>query len=339
MPPTKFIRNCRRGVDFLKHTENDPIDRAIQYTGMPSVTLRSNLPLLPVVPLSEAENPALEVPCFNYDPRVAWVFTDYNHGVNVPGFWPGEKNQFSLISYHKKGHFVDRNFNDPGESKDALNHQGILASFGWLNAVANFLGFTTFNEITYPLVTQTIITNGQLFSFYVYQLNTLLFHSKNAEENPRRNICWASGEFKLYENIEDGKLIGFNDDVFKKLLKFYVNIPEERLGVNLRPYLGAHEKVIADYADDDKRTWLEREYKHIMSNRPRQKLPYEVYNWEKIYKIDHKTRPMDKRLRPFELFQNPYTRTLDDRQPFYIPRCERPDLPRNKGRYKKEYWP
>lgn len=255
------------------------------------------------------------------------------------GFWPGSSNQFGLLSYHKRGHMLTRPFNDPSESKEALHRQGILASFGWLNALANFLGFTTYNEITYPLVTQTVVTNGQIWSFYVYQLNTLLVHSKNTTENPRRNICWATPELKLYEKIENGKLVGFNEDVLKKLLKFYGNVPEERLGVNLRPYLGEHEKYIADYANEEKRIWLEREYKHLMANRPRYKLPYEIYAWEKIYKIDHKTRPMDKRLRPFELFQKPFNRTLDDREAFYIPRCQRPDLPKNKGRRAKEFWP
>lgn len=255
------------------------------------------------------------------------------------GFWPGNPNQFGLLSYHKRGHFLNRTYNDPSETKEALHRQGILASFGWSNALANHLGFTTFNEITYPLVTQTVITNGQFWSFYVYQLNTLLFHSKHASENPRRNICWASPELKLYEGIEDGKIVGFNDDTLKKLVKLYANAPEERLGVNLRPYLSDEEKVIAEYGDAEKRTWLEREYKHLMTNRPRGKLPYEIYAWEKIYKIDHKTRPMDKRLRPFELFQDPFKRRLDDRKPFYIPRAQRPDVPRHVGRNAKEFWP
>lgn len=164
-------------------------------------------------------------------------------------------------------------------------------------------------------------------------------HTNNTTENPRRNVCWATPELKLYEKIENGKLIGFNDDVLKTLLKFYGNTPEERLGVNMKPYLSDTEKHAADYDDPEKRIWLEREYKHIMSNRPRNIQPYEIYAWEKIYKIDHKTRPMDKRLRPFELFENPYKRTLDYRLPFYVPRAQRPDLPRYKGRYKKEFWP
>lgn len=234
---------------------------------------------------------------------------------------------------------LKRDFDDPKDNKEAIHRQGILASFAWLNAQANFLGFNTFNDITYPIVTQVAVTNGKLWSFYMYQLNTLLTHSKYVEENLKKNICWATSELKLFEKFENGKLEGFNPDVFKMLLKFYANLPVERENLNLRPFLNSEEKVIADYSDDDKRNWLEREYKFLVSNRPRHKPVYEIYHWEKIYKIDNKTRFMEKRTRPFELFQNPYNRKLNERQPFYVPKALRPDLPKHKGRWAKEYFP
>lgn len=256
------------------------------------------------------------------------------------GFWPGDKHQFGCISYHNRGHLIGRErFQDKQDDKEALHSQALIASFGWLNAQANHLGFTTYNDITYPLVTQTVITNGKTWSFYVYQMNTMLMHSKYINENPKRNICWATNEMNLYEEISNGKIIGFNEDVLAKLLKFYGNAPEERLGINMRPYLSDAEKVISDYQDDDKRQWLEKEYKFLESNVPRHKETPEIYNWEKIYKVDHQTRPQEKRTRFFELKQNPYRRTLDDRQPYYIPRALRPHLHRSKGRYVKEHFP
>lgn len=257
-----------------------------------------------------------------------------------PGFWPGDKHQYGYLSYHKRSHLFERErFQDKQDDKEALHSQAIVASFAWLHAQANFLGFTTYNDITYPLVTQTIISNGKTWSFYVYQMNTMLMHSKYINENLKRNICWATEENNLYEEIVDGKLIGFNEDVLIKLLKFYVNVPEERLGINMHPYLSDSEKVLADYQDDDKRQWLEKEYKYLVSNRPRFKEVDEIYNWEKIYKVDHKTRANDKKTRFFDLFKNPYNRRLDDRQAYYIPRALRPNLPRSKGRYAKEYFP
>lgn len=121
-----------------------------------------------------------------------------------------------------------------------------------------------------------------------------------------------------------------------------MNQPETRLGINLAPYLSNEEKICADYTDDDKRLWLEDTYKYLMSNRPRHLLGYEIYAWEKIYKIDNKTRFMDKKLRPFELRQNPYQRRLDERAPKYIPKKFRENVKKVKGgahKFAKDYFP
>lgn len=247
---------------------------------------------------------------------------------------------------------------DPNYKQEALDRQAILASFGWLIAQANLLGFTTYNDLTYPLSTQTIITNGQLWSFYAYQLNTIAILGDLVHTNPKRNVCWRTPELKLYEEIRDGKIVGLNDDVLKTLIKFYGNVPEVRVGVDMKPYLSKNKQVLAlteaesiynynvnffqvsaDYEDNEKRVWLENLYKFVSSNRPRHYQVPEIYSWEKIYKIDHKTRPMDKRRRFFELFEKPFNRTLDQAPANYVPRALRPDLPRHKGRYKNTYWP
>ncbi|KAI4458469.1 mitochondrial 28s ribosomal protein s30/p52 pro-apototic protein [Holotrichia oblita] len=339
MDPPENIKRYRLGEKWREHTENEPTNRAMQYTGTSMISLRSKLPLLPIVPHSEAVNEDLKIPYFKYDPRVVGTITTHRHITNIPGFWPGDKYEYGLLSYHPRSYLIGRNYNDPLDNTESLHRQALLSCFGWLNAQANYLGFTTFNDITYPLVTQSAITNGQTWSFYVYQLNTILNHSKHVRENPKRNICWATPEMKLFEEIKDGKVVGFNDETLKMLIRYYANTPEERLGVNMKPYLNNEEKVCADYKDDDKRNWLEKEYKFLMANRPRYKEFYEVHHWEKIYKIDHQTRPNEARRRPFELNQKPSNRRLDHRQPAYIPRALRPDLPRNKGRYAKEYFP
>lgn len=131
------------------------------------------------------------------------------------------------------------------------------------------IGFSTFNDITYPLVNQMIITNGQYWSFSAYQLNTIIFNQSYADKNPKRNICWITDPIKLYEKIENNKLVGFNDVVIKNLIKFYINVPHEKIGINMKPYLGMEEQKVADIKDDDKRIWLEKRYKHMMSSRPR----------------------------------------------------------------------
>ncbi|XP_050303863.1 28S ribosomal protein S30, mitochondrial [Anthonomus grandis grandis] len=339
--PDTLIKKRLQGHEFFKQFVNDPIDRTFCYLGSPTLTIRAEQPLPTIISPSDAENPALEVPHFKYDPRVLGMGIDHRHAANIPGFWPGDSHTFGLISFLKTGYMLERKKLLPDEidNEEAMHRQAILSSYAWLHSQANYLGFTTYNDLTYPLVTQTVLTNGKDFRFYIYQLNTIILHSKNTLENPKRNVCWSNGNMKLYEEINDGKIVGFNDDLVKTLVKLYKNEPKERLGINLRPYLSQTEKLIADYEDDEKRKWLEKEYKYIVSNRPRFKEFDEIYSWEKIYKIDHKTRGMDKRRRFFELFQKPWRRTLDDRLPEYVPRCLRPELPKRLGRRVKEFWP
>ncbi|CAG9856704.1 unnamed protein product [Phyllotreta striolata] len=343
VPPSSVV-NSRKGVPWLKDRIDEPTDRVMVYKGVPILTLRSKLPLKSVIPLSESENPDLDVPVFDCDPRTIGTTTEYRHMTNIPGFWPGDPHTFGLLSYHKRGymHLRKDRYNDLNDDQEAIHRQGILTAFGWLMAQAHYLGFNTFNDLTYPLVTQTVVTNGKTWSFYTYQMNTTMLCERFFKSNPRRNICWATDQMDLFEDIADGKLIGFNDEVLKNLLKFYLNRPESPLGINLTPYLSNEEKLCSDYEDDHKRKWLEDMFKFLMSNRPRHKLVYEIYAWEKIYKIDNKTRFMDKRLRPFELFQHPYQRRLDETCPRYIPKKFREDVKRVKGgsyRFEKTYYP
>lgn len=85
MNPPEQIKRLRRGTEWMKKYENDPVDRLMVYHGFPSLTVRSHLPLNTVVPFSEAENPDLVVPFFHYDPRVVGTETEYRHMANIPG--------------------------------------------------------------------------------------------------------------------------------------------------------------------------------------------------------------------------------------------------------------
>lgn len=137
------------------------------------------------------------------------------------------------------------------------------------------VGFSTFQDPTYPLVNQMVITNGQWWTFFVYQLNTTTLHIDAIHENPRRNMCWMTEPMKLFDSIEDGKVKGLNEDVLKHLIKFYANDPEARKNVQMKPYLG-NDMVIADIEHDERRIWLEQKYKYLQSNRSRHR--YELYS-------------------------------------------------------------
>lgn len=211
------------------------------------------------------------------------------------------------------------------------------ASFGWLLAQANYQGFTSYNDITYPLTTQTVITDGQFISLYAYQLNTITMNIDKVDNNPKYNICFGTTSMKLYESIENGQVKGLNEDVLKLLVQFYLNVPKEREH-EMKPYLGKEEQIVADIEDDNRRCWLEARYKHLVSNRPKHKLLPEVYPWEKIYKIQHKTRFLEAKRRPFELDINPFKRRLDEHLPPYIPKVLRP-YPKARKKFETTYYP
>ncbi|KAK0181570.1 hypothetical protein PV327_003843 [Microctonus hyperodae] len=332
-PSSCVIKGMKnRGQDEIL---DEPIDKPLQYLGNPSLQLRHNLPLKEILPMDECENPEWEIPMHRYDSRVYGHALKRRHGVTIPGFWPGDSGEFSLMSYHKRGYLYQRP-EGVDDDVNALKTQAIYANYAWLFGLASHLGFTTFNDITYPLVNQSITTNGQFWSFCVYQLNTTLVNGWHSEKNPKKNICWITEPLKLFEKIEDGKLIGFNDEVLKNLIKFYVNTPQERVGVELRPYLDSEAPRVADIIDDEKRNWLEDRYKYIMSLRPRSRLMPELYSWEIIYKFRFKTRPLDKKRTAWDFGHNPFLRRMDDHAPKYIPKALRKT---KREKWEKTYYP
>ncbi|XP_026741213.1 28S ribosomal protein S30, mitochondrial [Trichoplusia ni] len=334
-PPLEVVR-WRKQYPWLKDTYDDPIDRPVQYIGTPMLTLRGKLPLKPIIPYSEAENPEFKVPQFTHTPKTVGYFETHRHGTNIPGYWPGDYDEFGLVSYHGRGHIRGESFGDQ-DNLEALHCQAMKASFGWLLAQANYQGFTTYNDLTYPLVTQTVVTNGQLWSLYAYQLNTIEMHNDKFDSNPKNNVCFGTKPFKLYDTIENGKVQGLNEEVLKMLVKFYLNTPEER-DHDMKPYLGKEEQVVADIEDDNRRSWLEARYKHLVANRPKHFLLPEVYLWEKIYKIRFNTRFFEAKRRPFEKNVNPFNRRLDDHLPPYIPKVLR-QYPRSKKKFETTYYP
>ncbi len=146
----------------------------------------------------------------------------YNQ-TSIPGFWIDHSQGFdfpNLICLTRQDMKLremknERSFDDKQEVLDGM---AITSSFAWLNGMASNLGFTVYHELTYPLVTHVIITDGQFWSFYVYQLNTHSFHS-DVDTDSLRNVCWSSGDLKLFDTYESGQLKGLNDQVLKNIVK------------------------------------------------------------------------------------------------------------------------
>lgn len=86
-------------------------------------------------------------------------------------------------------------------------------------------GFWDREDVTRPFVSQAVITDGKYFSFFCYQLNTVALSVQMDIDNPRRNLIWGTESLKLYDRVEDGKVVGLNDGVIKLLVQFLINQP------------------------------------------------------------------------------------------------------------------
>ncbi|KAL3867401.1 hypothetical protein ACJMK2_044606 [Sinanodonta woodiana] len=247
---TAYDRNKHRkrniDEDIKPVMLNEPYLYRFQADEIVPIQIRVERPLPEFVPLN-SELCCGDYPHFDYSPIVMGHRTVKEKHACVPGFNLGDPCEFGQLSilfsndselmYLKKC-YGDQNY------REALIGYGLMTSFIWNVSQAHFQGFNTFLELTYPFTTQTIASDGQSFSFFAYQLNTLQLW-KNDKANPRRNLCWSSLDNKLYETVENGKVKGFSDDVFKTLLKFLSLKPVDR-GVDLRPYLPKDKPLPVD---------------------------------------------------------------------------------------------
>nr|XP_019534368.2 28S ribosomal protein S30, mitochondrial [Aedes albopictus] len=345
IPPPALVKNIKKGVEWQKPYANDPYDRKIQYVGKPYLALRHKHPLdafaQNAVDNLDVKRDGVIIPEFKFDPITLGYRTEQRHATTIPGFWPGDQHEFGLVSFQRRSHAQIRpTYCAVNDLQEALHAQGIFSSYAWTLGQACYQGFSTFNDVTYPLSTQTVITDGKMWSFYAYQLNTTLLHSDQVDANPRYNQCWGTKELQLYDHVdESGKVHGLNDEVLLHLISFYMNTPHPRVGVDLKPYLCKTETRVADIIDEKRRIFMEEKYKHIVSNRPRHRPEPELYQWEKIYKVDNDTRALEPKRRPFELGLNMYRRRMDEHALKYIPRKVRPDGPKSKPKFEATYYP
>lgn len=339
---TKMTNLCVRKSYLDPSLVDGPVNEPIQFCGEPILQLQSRYPLPSAEDLLEEDPRAKGIPHVPYEPKNLYLEKKFRHATTIPGFWPGEPHEFGIMSFLSSNFLESRPFGLE-ENLEGAHSVAILSSFSWLLGQACYQGFSTFHDVTYPLLTQTALTNGKDWSFYLYQLNTTLLHTKNSTENPRCNLCWAAKPVSLFESVHDGRVIGLNEDVLKQIVKMYLLEPRERHGVEMKPYL-SDKPHIADIDFEERRVWLEGHYKYLTSNRPRVQEKPEMYAWEYIYKVKFNDMPAEKKTQWFVTQQPPPdARRLDDHPKIYKPKALRTEaenkLDKSLKRFERTFYP
>lgn len=328
MQPDKLLQKIRKGHPATEEEENDLTERSMQGRSTPTLGVRVNLSLPEVVPLDHPMSTSAAVPVENLDPRAYGFRFKHKHATITTGYWPGETKEHCQLWLHSNG-FLDKVGNHLRDkyTDDYVHSKMIVSSFTQALAHASYLGFGPVTELTYPIVHQSVLSDGQKWNFSVYQLNTCALHSERAIENPQNNILWLNDEQQLFEAVDDTGIKGFNSDVLATLVAMYMKKGIDR--ENATPYLAPYKYLAYHPAPEEYRQDFQKYLQqHIFSGRPRHLKKPEMYLWEKIYKVDFKTRPYEPPRKFYEKHfaqRHPDKRRLDDYSPIYVPKPVRAD--------------
>ncbi|XP_073536407.1 large ribosomal subunit protein mL65 [Phyllobates terribilis] len=203
----------------------DPI--RFQVDDTPLVQIRVPEPLKEFVPLDFVVPE--EVPVVAYEPSQLPLFQrQYENNIFI-----GSKLDDPCSFGHTQFHLVPDKFKrerlqklNRGDHVEVFLRANAIASlFAWTGAQAMYQGFWSQADVTRPFVSQGVISDGRHFSFFCYQLNTLALAMDIDKDPNRKNICWGTESAPLYETVEKDDIKGFNDDVFRQLVRFFLNSP------------------------------------------------------------------------------------------------------------------
>ncbi|XP_010875500.1 39S ribosomal protein S30, mitochondrial [Esox lucius] len=196
-----------------------------QIDDKPHSQIRIHEQLTQFVPLEEVIS--AEVPEIKLAPDLLPMFRrQYENniftGVKLPDPLCHGHTQFHMVpDRYRRDKMAKRNLTDQVEVY--LRANGIASLFAWTGAQAMYQGFWSRMDVTRPFVSQAVITDGQYFSFFCYQLNTLALSVETDAGNPRKNVCWGTDSFRLFEEVKDGAVVGLDDRVLNLLVQFLLN--------------------------------------------------------------------------------------------------------------------
>lgn len=175
------------------------------------------------------ESYAAEVPEVKLAPNLMPLFRrQYDNfiftGAKLPDPACYGHTQFHLVpdKYHRQR--IARQ-QQPDQVEVFLRANALASLFAWTGAQAMYQGFWNYEDVTRPFVSQAVITDGQFFSFFCYQLNTVALCAETDANNPRKNLLWGTDSLQLYEKVQDGEVVGLNDSVISLLVQFFMNQP------------------------------------------------------------------------------------------------------------------
>ncbi|VDN06744.1 unnamed protein product [Thelazia callipaeda] len=238
-----------------------------------STQLRTQYPLKPLMPFSNEEvtKPLFDM-SFNvkdeliYSPALYGMVTDSDPLWQCPGYEPdcGEKykygqvgfKQISDLNIHCK-RWKAKDVEEKAIRYDCLRASAVVSLFSWLNAQAHAEGFTQYNDVEYPFVSQLVLSDGKQFFFAIAQLNTLLFNVDiEGIINKRCNLCYVEGPINLYDRYDSAKdrfestqttgrdveKSQFNQHVLGRIMQMIVkdmpvNKESSRTGIELPQYI------------------------------------------------------------------------------------------------------
>lgn len=244
---------------------------AVLFQDLATVNIRSQNPLPQILDVSDETVVTESFPATKRNPaRDGFPLARQRVGSHA-GFWPEtDKCDFPFLTVYPLHVLKFREYlagEDMCDTDSAIDAMGMMFSYAWCNSMALYHGFTPYDEVTYPFTTQTICTDGQTWNFAVYQMNTHSFHG-DLPEPTKCNVCWSSGPLKLFEGVENGKLVGVNESVIDLFLKFLLREPSTTPSqVPLRPYLGLDTRTDEERADCEER--LRRWFGQCKSQRER----------------------------------------------------------------------
>ncbi|XP_017267667.1 39S ribosomal protein S30, mitochondrial [Kryptolebias marmoratus] len=219
----------RRGKRIIPkgHRKGRPEPHRFQIDDQPLSQIRITQQLPQFTPLEASY--AAEVPEVPYAPNLMPLFRRQyaNHiftGAKLPDPACYGHTQFHLVPdrYHRN------RLARMGQSDQVevfLRANAMASLFAWTGAQAMYQGFWNFEDVARPFVSQAVISDGHFFSFFCYQLNTVALSVETDAGNPRKNLLWGTESLRLYEGVQDGEVVGLNDDVIRLLVQFLLNQP------------------------------------------------------------------------------------------------------------------